>query len=130
MKYSYIGSFRLGEFPNNANINDIIQLISSKDQVYDDGHGHFAVDRDLLILNSEGYWIKFDPSAICNKYLVSVTIDHESHISNLIALTNNDLITVQKLADGFINKDVNITVFSMETGATVIDSKRITNKKI
>lgn len=60
MKCNFIGSFRLEELPNTAKPGDIAQLRLNKDQVYDDGHGHLLLDKDLIQVNKRNYWVKFN----------------------------------------------------------------------
>ena len=60
MKCNFIGSFRLEELPENANPGDIAQLRLNKDQVYRDGYGNLAVDKDFVMLSEDGCWDRKD----------------------------------------------------------------------
>ena len=60
----FIGSFRLEELPNTAKPGDIAQLRLNKDQVYRDGYGNLAVDKDFVMLSEDGWWNRKDIDTI------------------------------------------------------------------
>ena len=60
----FIGSFQLEELPENANPGDIAQLRLNKDQVYRDGFGNLAVDKDFVMLSEDGCWDRKDIDTI------------------------------------------------------------------
>ena len=60
----FIGSFRLEELPNTAKPGDIAQLRLNKDQVYRDGFGNLAVDKDFVMLSEDGCWDRKDIDTI------------------------------------------------------------------
>lgn len=64
MKCNFIGSFRLEELPNTAKPGDIAQLRLNKDQVYRDGYGNLAVDKDFVMLSEDGWWNRKDIDTI------------------------------------------------------------------
>ena len=64
MKCNFIGSFRLEELPNTAKPGDIAQLRLNKDQVYRDGYGNLAVDKDFVMLSEDGCWDRKDIDTI------------------------------------------------------------------
>ena len=64
MKCNFIGSFRLEELPNTAKPGDIAQLRLNKDQVYRDGYGNLAVDKDFVMLSEDGCWDRKDIDSI------------------------------------------------------------------
>ena len=64
MKCNFIGSFRLEELPNTAKPGDIAQLRLNKDQVYRDGFGNLAVDKDFVMLSEDGCWDRKDIDTI------------------------------------------------------------------
>ena len=64
MKCNFIGSFRLEELPNTAKPGDIAQLRLNKDQVYRDGFGNLAVDKDFVMLSEDGWWDRKDIDTI------------------------------------------------------------------
>ena len=128
----FLGIYTYGNFPNSADgivPGDLIQVRLSKNDCILDSNLKRIYDKDLMVVSNDFHWIKYDLSVMDNNYMISITIDNESHISNSIRLTNDELKTMIKIVNGFINKEVNLTVISMETGEYVIDSKRITNKK-
>lgn len=123
----FLGIYTYGNFPNSADgiiPGDLIQVRLSKNDYILDPNLKHIYDKDLMVVSDDFHWVKYDPSVICNNYLISITIDNESHISNSIKLTNDELKIMLKIVNGFINKEVDLTVISMETGEYVIDSKR------
>ena len=98
----FIGSFRLEELPNTAKPGDIAQLRLNKDQVYRDGYGNLAVDKDFVMLSEDGCWDRKDIDTI----FYEINKDKDD-FNELI----NDLLCKMGNPNYKINKNIRIPRF-------------------
>ena len=118
----FIGSFRAEALPNNANVGDIAQIRLNKDQVYRDGYGNLACDKDLVVLTDDGCWNKYGVRNYYTKnYIMSIIKGDQIYASDMLELTNDELNTILKIADGF--KELEINLISVDDWKYVINSK-------
>ena len=113
MKCNFIGSFRLEELPNIAKPGDIAQLRLNKDQVYRDGYGNLAVDKDFVMLSEDGCWDRKDINTMNTSHKTEFLtkfyeVNKDKDIFNELF---NDLLCKMENPNYKINKNIRIPRF-------------------